>query len=192
MRRYLEYHCDSKKQYKIEEKELLDLLNNNLKQTLESYFNSSVVYNITVFNKFPIELLSNIYIILEKRFFILEETIISEKELSADIYFIETGRVTLLHKESKTYIKELEKNKYFGEISFFTAKPRTTTVIAKDFTEIYIIKRQDFYHLADKISRAAKLLFENIEQGMITNRYKKYKELGISCYNCLAYGHIAI
>ena len=30
--------------------------------------------------------------------------------MGRNLYYIQTGRVTLLHKETKTYIKELEKN----------------------------------------------------------------------------------
>ena len=76
------------------------------------------------------------------------------------MYFIESGRVTLVHKGTHTHIKELDRNGVFGEISFFSGCPRTTTIIARDFTEVFSISKEDFYHLALKISTPAVYLFD--------------------------------
>ena len=44
---------------------------------------------------------------------------------------------------------------YFGEISFFSELQRQATVTARDFTEVLILKREEFLMMADKISTEA-------------------------------------
>lgn len=88
VRRYLEYILEQKKIYKIEETEVLELLNVNLKGKVEVYLNACVFYNITIFMKFPIEFLSNLNYILQPQIFALNETIIFEEESGRQVYFI--------------------------------------------------------------------------------------------------------
>lgn len=40
------------------------------------------------------------------------------------MFFILTGKISLVHKKTKTYIKELLEDMYMGEISFFSELPR--------------------------------------------------------------------
>jgi hypothetical protein len=58
VRRYLEYHYELKKIYKIDEKELLLMLNENLRNKIIVYLHGQLLQNISVLGKFPIELLS--------------------------------------------------------------------------------------------------------------------------------------
>ena len=46
--------------------------------------------------------------------------------------------------KTKTHLTDLEKDRYFGEIAFFTSLNRLATIKARDFTEVLIIKREDF------------------------------------------------
>lgn len=41
-------------------------------------------------------------------------------------------------------LKILKTGDYFGEFSFFTAKPRTASAFSKEFTRVYKIKRDHF------------------------------------------------
>ena len=65
VKRYLEYNWELKKLYKIEETELLTLLNDNLRGKLIVYFNGKILQSIDVFGNFPIEFLSNLCFILQ-------------------------------------------------------------------------------------------------------------------------------
>jgi len=120
VRKYLEYNWEMKKLYKIEEKEMLSLLNMNLRGKITVYLNGKILQNIEVLSKFPIEFLSNISFILNKKIYSLDENLINEKENGNELFFIVAGRVSVVHKKSRTHIKNLEKNDYFGEISFFS------------------------------------------------------------------------
>ena len=54
----------------------------------------------------------------------MSEDLILEKEFGSDLFFINSGRVALIHKETKTFIRDLVKDDYFGEIGFFSSLPR--------------------------------------------------------------------
>lgn len=64
------------------------------------------------------------------------------------MYFIVTGLVTVLHKETQTYIRDLKQDQYFGEIEFFSDKKRLTTVKSRDFTEVLELTYQQFVDVA--------------------------------------------
>lgn len=64
VKRYLEYNWELKKLYKIEESELLTLLNDNLRGKIIVYFNGKILQSIEVLGSFPIDFLSNLSFIL--------------------------------------------------------------------------------------------------------------------------------
>jgi CRP-like cAMP-binding protein len=75
-------------------------------------------------SKFPIEFLSNLSIILQKGTYSIDENLIIEKTYGHELFYIQNGRVSVIQMKTKTHLIDLEKEKYFGEISFFTELPR--------------------------------------------------------------------
>jgi CRP-like cAMP-binding protein len=55
----------------------------------------------------------------------------------------------MIHKESHTYILDLIKDQYFGELGFFTDNPRTLSAKSRDFTETYVINKTSFLKIAE-------------------------------------------
>lgn len=70
------------------------------------------------------------------------------------MYFIVNGLVTVLHKKTQTYIKDLKQDQYFGEIGFFSLKRRQTTVKARDFTEVLELTYESFQLVAQQYADA--------------------------------------
>ena len=97
VRRYLEYNWELKKIYKIEEEELLSLLNVNLRDKITVFLNSKILKNIEVFNQFPISFLSNVSFIMKKKTINMDENLFLEKEIGTDLYFILNGKIALIH-----------------------------------------------------------------------------------------------
>lgn len=167
MKRYLEYNWQLKKLYKIEENDLLGLLNENLKGKITVYLNGKILQNIDVLQKFPIQFLSNLSFILRKTTYAVDDNMIVEKENGSELFFLVNGRVSIIHRQTKTHIVDLEKDKYFGEISFFTEQERKATVKARDFTEVLILRREDFLQMALKVSSEhALLMYHRIREAV--------------------------
>jgi len=55
----------------------------------------------------------------------------------------------MIHRRSLTYIDELIKDDFFGELAFFSEKPRRTTVKSRDFTDCFILDRWAFLDKAE-------------------------------------------
>jgi CRP-like cAMP-binding protein len=76
---------------------------------------------------------------LTKKIYTIDENLITEGEKDQEIYHIVAGRVSIIHKGTKTHIMELNKNSFFGEISFFSELPRQVTIKSRDFTDTFIV-----------------------------------------------------
>ena len=47
-----------------------------------------------------------------------------------------------------SFIKELIKDDYFGEISFFSDLPRQATIKSRDYTDVHILSKETFFDYA--------------------------------------------
>lgn len=120
IRRFLDYNFEMKKDIKIEEHEVMELLNDDLKGKITVYLNGKILKSVDVFSEFPLEFLSNLTFIFKKRSFVFDEYVLNEGEDGKELFFITSGKVSLLHKQSYSYILDLEKDRSFGEIAFFS------------------------------------------------------------------------
>ena len=126
----------------------MNLLNDDLKDKITIILNGKIWHNITVFNNFSIGFLSQLTFIFLKKTYSLDENIIVEQDLGDEIFYIVGGKVGLIHKRTFTYIRELKKQEYFGEIGFFSDSTRTCTVRSLDFTDVLTIKKENFLEIA--------------------------------------------
>jgi len=107
IRRYLEYNWELKKTMKIEEEEVMGLLNEDLASKITVFLNGRILQSISCLQDFPIDFLSQLTFIFIKKTFAVDENIIYENDQGQEIYFISQGRASLLHKETHTYIGDL-------------------------------------------------------------------------------------
>jgi CRP-like cAMP-binding protein len=77
--------------------------------------------------------------ILKKKTYAINETLIIEREGGDNLFFIVSGKVSLLHKRTKTHIKDLEKDDHFGEIAFFSETHRMCSAKARNFSDVLTI-----------------------------------------------------
>jgi hypothetical protein len=120
IRRYLEYVLNSKKTLKVDQDEVFSVLNKNLEIKMRAFLNGRILKNIIVFKNFEIDFLSEITKSFKKQTFTVDDNIFTEGDEGGTMYFIVTGLVTILHKKTQTYIRDLKQDQYFGEIEFFS------------------------------------------------------------------------
>ena len=112
--------------------------------------------------------------------------------MSSDLYFLEKGTVEIFHKPSShTFavlrVRRSQPGQHFGEISFFTASPRTASARCLQFCEVLSLSRSCILDLT-KISPDANYTFQLIIDKLIC---KEYIYLDISCYVCKSHNHLA-
>jgi len=154
VRRYLNYLYDSKKEFKLEEQDVLDMLNDNLKLETTIHLNGKLLNETPIFKSFEVAFLSQLTFVIKKRVFMVDEHIFDEGERSDSLYYIQKGNVILLHKRTATYIKELAADDFMGECAFFTGEPRKASARSKNFTDVIILFKHDFLFTATEFPKS--------------------------------------
>ena len=69
----------------------------------------------------------------------MDEYIFMEGDEGNMMYFISSGKVCVIHKASHTYLTDLFKYDYFGEIAFFSELKRSCSIMSLDYTDMTYI-----------------------------------------------------
>lgn len=116
------------------------------------------------------------------------DQIFKEGEMSNVIYYLCSGKVQIYHEATKTVFKDIKKNKYFGEISFFLDTCRTASAMCLEFSEFLTLDRNTFFTLLHSRPREMEITNVIVHN---TEKYNNLALLGIRCYLCRKMGHIA-
>ena len=76
----------------------MNLLNDDLRGTLTVFINGKILKRVAVFSEFSLEFLSSLTFVLNKKSFICEEYVFNEGDEGHEIYFITSGRVSLIQR----------------------------------------------------------------------------------------------
>jgi potassium voltage-gated channel Eag-related subfamily H protein 7 len=136
VKRYFRYIVEDKRQFKLEENEVMELLNENLKIELIVHLNGKMLHDSDLFRFFSLSFLSELTFILKRETFTIEQKIFDEDTFGDRLHYITKGNVVLVHKKSATFIAEVSIESFIGEVSFFTGRPRKASARSKSFTEV--------------------------------------------------------
>jgi CRP-like cAMP-binding protein len=199
VRRYLEHVLDNKREQRIDESEILNLLNKNLKEEVVMHLNGLLLKNpifmvISKYDEFCL-LLTNI---MREETLNPGDIIFQKGDHSLRLYFINNGMVTMFDQDSKIVFKEINnKSPYncFGEIGFFAGQKRCTSAESLTFTSLTYILMDLFKEIAYKFKQIAPGKFKNFEEDLLKLRTeirgKDYSKLKLKCYLCGSDAHIA-
>ena len=190
IREYLRFIWKEENTQNVEdEQKIISLLTNSLRDEL--LINA---YG-TILKKFPMffanfstkSLTKVVSIIKDIRLFPEEEIFFEDDDENLSIYFVMKGKVEL-YSESGVTVKEIGVGELFGEIGFFTGKPRNLSAKTKDFTTLFSINRNEFIDILKKH-------FEDFQNFcMIRDQIMLYDNLfplKIRCFCCNQIGHLA-
>ena len=137
---------------------------------------------------FGLDFLSELTAYFQKVTYVSDDFIFMEKDKAECIYYIIQGKVAMIHKQSHTFIKDLKKEEYFGELGMLQECPRSLTAKARDFTEVFIIRKQDFESISENYIEALQAM-RAIKYGLERN---KLRPLKMKCYLCNKPDHVAL
>ena len=187
VRRYLDYLWEIKKKNKMDEKSILVLLSEPLRDEIYSHIHGVVIKACKIFDTFEPNFISQLARTLINETFAPGDTIVEEGEMTSKMYFILNGKVIIYHSFTKSLIRELGEKEHFGEISFFTENSRCASVKCVDFLDVLSLTRINFNSLIEKFPESnelSKVLIANCLKG-------DYSSLLIRCYICDDLGHYA-
>lgn len=144
VRRYLHFLMNHKRNFKMEEEEVLELLTDNLKMELIVHLNGKMLHESILFKKFDLMFLSEVTFLLKREVFSLDEHIFDEDDSGDALYYITRGEIILVHKKTFTFLTQLKAEEFIGEVEFFSCNPRAVTARANEFTETLTLCNSDF------------------------------------------------
>lgn len=187
VRRYLEYIWENQKQNNLEEKEILKLLSEPLRDEIYAHINGVVIKGCPIFLAFEEYFISQLTKLLEIETYAPGDIVFEEGEIGAKMFFIQNGIVNIYHKKTKSTFTQLEPGNYFGEISFFTELLRCASCSCLDFVDLLVLNKKDLNKLLEKFPDAktkVEVLGKKGAEGDLS-------ALEVSCYACKARGHVA-
>lgn len=188
LRKYLEYTYNTEKTT-IPENQILSLLSDPLREEIFGYTaGGKLIKKCKIFLQlYDGKIIQKLSKFFYSKIFSALDVILEQGENSAQIYFVLYGNVEVFHSQTKSVFKVLGEGDFFGEIGFFTKKPRTATIRCLSILECLVLKREDLDNILIKFPLAAQKT-EKIEKFCIDSNYSI---LNISCYLCNGFGHIA-
>ncbi len=190
IRKYLEHVLENKKEHKIDEHEVLEILNKNLRDEIILHLNGQILKGFKLLNRFE-EFCILIAYSMHTEVINPNENIFMEGDESTKLYFITNGKVILYEVYSKLIYKILNTGS-FGEMGFFGAKPRIACADSEGFLNLTYMNITDFKLNALKYMRSDKLKYLEFKDEL----EKLYKQLQnntyvTNCYLCESNEHLA-
>ena len=146
--------------------------------------------NTKIFGVFDFRFLSEVTFLLENQTFSMDDHIFEEDEKGTKMFFITKGTVVVMQKKSHTYIRELQADEYFGEISFFSELNRQATTRSRGFTEVLSLDNETFIETSQIEYPEAYKIYSGIYERLSKNN--DYNAIYMVCYLCGQRGHISI
>lgn len=187
VRGYLDFVWECQKTEKFGEDEILNMLSEPLREEILVYARGQLFTTCRIFRKFNKSFVLSLSKLVTLKSFASDDTVFKEREISLHAVFIRKGTVEIYHNCTNSTFMLLNDGEFFGEIAFFSRKPRTASARCISFVETLCISRNQIEELVEKMPDVKRTLYE-LEESCKDN---DFTELGIRCYLCKHVGHVA-
>ena len=127
---------------------ILEKHNGDSKKLISFFNHLNNLKKIEIFKECSNLRLIDICLSMKKEKYLENEIIFNEGDKGDKFYFIKKGKVECL--KSNKFIRELEENSCFGEISLLKSEVRSATIKTKTKVSVYTLTRSDFKKHMDK------------------------------------------
>jgi voltage-gated potassium channel len=139
---YYNYLWDSRRGY--DESSVLDDLPVSLKESVAIYLNKEIIEKVPIFEGASDELIKDIIMNMTPVVFTPGDDIVRAGEVGFDMYFISKGSVDVLSADGQTKYATLSDGQFFGEIALLLSTPRTATIRAREYCDLYRLDKETF------------------------------------------------
>lgn len=138
---YLDYLWSS--QEGINESLILMDLPHSLQIAISNALRKEFIQSCPIFDTCDDSILRDVAHVLITQLYSAGDIVLQEGDMGAEMYIISSGVVSVLGPKGTVYAT-LAKGSFFGESALFFSQRRTATIVADDFTELLILKRDLF------------------------------------------------
>jgi voltage-gated potassium channel len=141
IRSYYHYLWKSKKGYS--DHSLLEGLPAKIQSELWFHINHTIVERVPFLKGAEKELLEDLMNALEPRIYVPGERIFRVDEPGDALYLVHSGNVEVIGRDN-SLIANLGEGAFFGEMALISDKPRSATIRATTYCDIYVLHREAF------------------------------------------------
>ncbi|MBN1648930.1 MAG: cyclic nucleotide-binding domain-containing protein [Spirochaetales bacterium] len=186
---YYEYLWASRRGY--DEASVLQGLPDPLKVSVALYLNKEIIEKVPIFEGASDEFMREIIMNLTPVVYTPGDAIVKAGEVGYDMFFISKGSLDVLSADEETLYNTLSAGQFFGEIALLLSMPRTATIRARDYCDLYRLDKAtfdrvlsrypDFAASINKLARERKARIEAISNekektGKKNKEIKKHNE----------------
>ena len=133
-----------------DESSFIEELPQSLKAEVSLHFRQEIIEKVSLFKDAPHEFILEVAQHLNEHIVAAGDCIFSKGDPGDKMYFISRGIVHVYKDSSKLPITTLKAGDYFGEISLFNQIPRTATVKASTYCDLYSLNRDIFRQIFNR------------------------------------------
>ncbi|MBN1685627.1 MAG: ion transporter [Spirochaetales bacterium] len=139
---YYNYLWESRRGY--DESSVLADLPGPLKQSVLLFLNKEIIEKVPIFEAAGEDLIKDIIVNMEPVVFTPGDYIVRAGEVGFDMYFISRGRVDVMSADETARYATLTAGQFFGEIALLLSMPRTATIKATEYCDLYRLDKETF------------------------------------------------
>ena len=128
---------------------MLDDLPESLRVEIAMHINRPILEKVPLFAGASETFLRQLVLRLEPSVAIPGEPIVSRGEAGHRMYFINRGTVDVLAPDETGVLATLTAGDFFGEFALLTKAPRSNTVVAREYSNVYSLDRRSFNHVLE-------------------------------------------
>ena len=167
---YYDYLWESRLGY--DESSVIEELPPSLRTEVSLYLNRDIIEKVPLFQGASDAFLREIVNILHPQVFTPGDFIIRKGEIGNEMFFISSGRVEVVSEDGTEIYATLGEGSYFGEIALINSEPRTASIRAAEYCDIYTLSREDLEGLLSR--------YPDVKEQLQAQAEKRIRELQLS------------
>lgn len=139
---YFDYLWQTRRGY--DESSVLAELPSSLKTWVSLFLNKEIIEKVPMFEGASDEFIKETIMNLRPVVYTPGDYIVTAGELGFDMFFISKGSVDVVSADGSTVYATLSDGHFFGEIALLLSMPRTASIIAKGYCDLYSLDKETF------------------------------------------------
>ncbi len=158
---YFEYLWQTRRGY--DESSVLAELPSSLKTWISLFLNKEIIEKVPIFDGASDEFIKETIMNLKPVVYTPGDYIVTAGELGFDMFFISKGSVDVVSADGSTVYATLSDGQFFGEIALLLSMPRTASIVAKGYCDLYSLDKETFERILARYPSFAETIKELAE-----------------------------
>ena len=146
-----------------DEASFINELPQSLRAEVSLHFRQEIIEEVPLFKDAPEEFILEVAQHLVEHIIPAGDCIFKTGDPGDKMYFISRGEVQVFNDTLKTPLATLKAGEYFGEVSLFNDIPRTATVRASTYCDLYSLNKDVFSKIFDRYPNVHAKIFDKAE-----------------------------